>query len=155
MLQVQETQDNKSRFVETQLEMSKYIGKRKHGTQIATDEEIMIWDRLYSISNWSLATHALTRLEEKNINAKYNDIVSVIKNSFIIEYKIDYNKQVNRCNERVVLRSNEVINNHYNLYVVFNLTRKRIVTVWLNRIDDFHDTLNWDLYDGNMKVFCA
>lgn len=140
-------------WVEKQIEMSKYVGKRKHSSQLTQDEIDSLHKRLESVSNWGLTVHTLKRLREKGINATYDDIVSTIFNCEIFEYKIDYNKKSNRCQERVVVRSKVLTNGEYNLNVVYNLSNSFIVTVWLNHIDDRHKTLDWSIYDESMKVF--
>lgn len=145
--------ENHSSLVEKQLEMSKYIGKRKHGSQLQQVEIDSIFKRLKSVDSWGMSTHALDRLVEKGIEATYDDIVSTIHNASLIEYKIDYLDRANRCDERVVLRSNAIVNRMYNLHVVYSLVQNRIVTVWMNKVDDLHDTLKWEIYDENMKVF--
>lgn len=145
----------KSRWVQSQSDLSKYVGKRKHGSQMQQEEMSDLWGRLESFDNWNMSVHSLERIASKGIKATYDDIVSTIKNSTIIEYKIDYSASRNRCDERVVLRSNAVVNDKFNLNVVYSITRGAIVTVWINSIDDKHDTLDWSIYDENMKVFGA
>lgn len=140
-------------FVARQMEMSLYIGKRKHCSQMNDFEMKSIMDKLENIERWNIRTHALDRIEEKGINATYNDLVSMIDNSSILEYKIDYNQKMNRCEERVLLRANSVVNVKYNLNVVYSITQRAIITVWINEIDDKHETLDWSIYDENMMVF--
>lgn len=144
---------NHSQLVQGQMEMSKYIGKRKHVSQLDDLEKGLIWKNLKDIKLWSMNGHTLDRLREKGINATYDDLVSTIDDATIIEYKIDYNKHINRCEERVVLRANSIVNIHYNLNVVYSITTQKIITVWMNDIDDKHTTLNWDIYSEDMKVF--
>lgn len=140
-------------WVEKQLEMSKYIGKRKHRSQLTQQELDSLHGRLQDVTDWGISHHALDRLEKKNIHATYDDIISTIFNCAIIEYKIDYNKKMNRCEERVVVRGLALTNKFYNLNVVYSLTNERVITVWLNHINDNHDTLDWSIYDESMKVF--
>lgn len=147
------TKVRQPKWVEEQLEMSKYIGQRKHSSQLTQQETDFLHDRLKAINEWGISTHALDRLVEKKIRATYDDIVSTIYNCEIIEYKIDYDARINRCEERVVVRGKALTNRYYNLNVVYSLTKKCVVTVWLNHINDRHDTLDWSLYNPNMKVF--
>lgn len=145
--------ENHSSLVEKQLEMSKYIGQRKHGSSIAKLEMDSLWERLREVDKWDISPHALDRLTEKGINATYEDIVSTIHNAILIEYKIDYLKNINRCDERIVLRSNAIVNFNYNLHVVYSLVQKKVITVWMNHKKDLHKTLDWNLYSEDMKVF--
>lgn len=146
-----------SKLVEEQMEMSKYIGKRKHRSQLQQEEIDRIFSKLKSVEEngerWRIRTHALDRMEQKGIKATYEDLVTTIHNAEIIEYKMDYSYDINRCDERVVLRANTIVNDYYNLNVVYSLSEKRIITVWINDINDSHSTLDWSLYDENMKVF--
>lgn len=142
-----------SKFVQTQLELGQYAGQRKHWSQLSEQESERINTRLASIKEWEITSHTFDRLREKGINATVKDIVSVIGNASIIEYKIDYNARVNRNEERVVLRANDVVNDYYNLNVVYSLTTNKVITVWINRIDDLHSTLDWSIYNSEMKVF--
>lgn len=134
-------------------EMALYSGKRKHGSQLTENEIKGIFKRLKSVngSDWEMIDHALDRLHQKKIRATKEDIVSTIHNADIIEYKIDYSR--GGYDERVVLRAKAIVNRSYNLNAVYSLTNKRIITVWINHIKDKHATLDWSIYDKNMKVF--
>lgn len=142
-----------SELIRTQLEMGEYNGQRKHISQMEKFEIDGLFKRLKNVNRWGIIGHALDRLREKRINAKYEDIVSVINNSSIVEYKIDYNSVANRYEERVILRANAIVNGQYNMHVVYSLTREKIITVWLNHVNDFHATLDWNIYNADMKVF--
>ena len=135
--------------------MARYAGKRKHGSQLKKTEEIGLWSRLKSVndSEWGIAPHAIERIAQKRIRATRQDIISTIHNANIVEYKIDFNKKIRTYDERVVLRSKSVIHNKYNLHVVYSLTSKDVISVWLNHINDYHKTLDWSIYDKNIKVF--
>ena len=143
----------KPKWVERQIELSDYVGKRKYRSQMTTEEINIIWNKFKKVDVWGISAHALDRLKGKGIEATYDDLVSMIENSEIVEYKIDYEKKINRCEERVVLVSNAIVNGNYRLKVVYNFGRKDIVTVWINHINDHHDTLDWSMYDADMKVF--
>ena len=141
------------RWVENQIEMSEYVGQRKHSSQMSESEKSLVIEKLKSVKAWFMSGHALDRINEKGINATLDDVISTIYNANIIEYKIDYNSRSNRCDERVVLRSRAIANEEYNLNVVYSITNKSIVTVWLNHVEDKHDTLDWSIYSEGMKVF--
>lgn len=136
-------------------ELRHYSGKRKHSSQIKPHEETGLWKRLNSIQEWEwgFIDHVFDRLKDKQIMVTKTDIISTINHASIIEYKINYCKRNMGYDERVVLRSKAVANGAYNLNVVYSLTYKQVVTVWLNHIDDRHTTLDWSIYDANMKVF--
>lgn len=140
--------------VKQKQEIFRYVGKRKHGSQLSNLEENGLWKRLKNVEEWEweIIEHALDRLKQKGIQANRQDIISTIHNATLIEYKIDRDDK-RQPDERVVLRSKAIVNRNYNLHAVYSLTNKRIISVWMNKIDDRHATLKWDLYDKNMKVF--
>lgn len=144
-------------MLDRQKAMAKYKNKRIHGSQLKKPQEKRIWKALKSVEEsgktWRIRNHAFDRVKEKGINATYDDMVSTIHNSSIIEYRIFFNSTYNRCEERVVLRSKEVVNRCFNLNVVYSLSANKIITVWLNHINDDHKNLDWSLYDENMRVF--
>jgi hypothetical protein len=144
-------------ILEKNVEMAEFAGKRKHGSQLKDFEIDGLFNRLKAVEikglRWRIAGHALGRLQDKKINATYQDIVSTIHNSSIIEYKIDENKIVGGYEERVVLRSTAMVNRDFHLHAVYSLTERRIITVWINHKSDFHATLDWSIYDEDMKVF--
>jgi hypothetical protein len=138
-------------------ELEKYVGQRKHSSQMTEAEIHGLWERLKEIEdkglNWKISGHALERMEQKGIVTTYKDIVSTIHNASMVEYKIDYNRIDKKCHERVVIRSKDFVNINYNLHVVFSLTNRKIISVWMNHKSDFHNTLKWEIYNKDMKIF--
>lgn len=130
------------------------VGKRKHISQMNNNEQALLWRRLNHVQEheWKLTEHTLSRLKEKGIRATRNDIVSTIYNARIIEYRIVHNERYDSIDERVILRANAVVNGSYNLNAVYSLTNQRIITVWLNHVDDLHRTLDMKIYSAEMKV---
>lgn len=138
--------------------MKDFIGQRKHWSHMSKNEIEGLFKRLKSVEanglRWRISGHTLDRLKEKGIQATYKDLVSTIHNSTIIEYKIDEMKyQKGEPEERVVLRAKSIVNREYNLNVVYSLTNYKIITVWVNHINDFHETLDWNIYNPDMRVF--
>lgn len=132
--------------------LKQQIGKRKHHSHMTEREKIGLFNRLKSVQKWGIVSHALERLEEKGIEATYEDIVSTIYNAEIIEYRIIHNPVINGGDERVILRAKAIVNRCYNLNVVYSLTCEKVITVWINHIKDRHKTLRWELYDPDMIV---
>ncbi len=133
------------------------IGKRKHASQMTDREKQIIWKKLKGVqlSAWKPTNHTLERLEEKGIEATIDDLKSTIYNSDIVEYRITYNKRTRQYDERVIVRAKSIVNRCYNLNVVFSITNKKIVTTWINHINDFHTTLDWSIYSEDMQVIGA
>lgn len=137
----------------SQTEMMKFAGQRKFVNQMTNQEIDGLFRRLRAVrsNEWRLSGHVFDRLEEKGISATRRDVVSTIHSSELLEYKIDERYGV--CDERVLLRANAIVNDSYNLHVVYSLTNKKVVTVWINHINDRHATLKMSLYTADMKVF--
>lgn len=134
-------------------ELAEYCGQRKHISQLKGFEHQGLWKRIKAIKEWNILPHTFDRLREKGIRATKKDITSTVFYANIIEYRIIWNK-VHRCyDERLILRSKAFVNGRYNLNVVYSLTTKNIVTVWLNHENDKHNTLDWNIYNKDMKVF--
>lgn len=128
-----------------------YRGKRKHGSQMTKREKDYLVKSLKHVKRWRIRGHAKDRLEEKGINATYEDITSTIHNSTIIEYHIA-RKHNEEKDVRVLLRANNVINDCNNLNVVYSLSTESIVSFWLNDINDKHGSMDWSIYDKSLKI---
>lgn len=127
-----------------------YRGKKKHGSQMTTQEKEYIFKKLKSVKKWIVSKHALERIEEKGINVTYKDVVSTIHNSKIIEYHVA--KFDNKDDIRVLLRGNAIVNRNYNVHFVYSLTRGKVVSSWLNEVTDTHKTLDWRDYDEKLYI---
>lgn len=127
-----------------------YRGKKKHGTQMTSREKAFLFQNLKAIKRWKLSSHALDRIEEKGIKMSYNDVVDSIDKSTIIEYHIA--KCGDSEDKRVLLRSKSLENNGDNLHFVYSITRGVVISSWLNRAGDTHETLDWNAYDKNLKI---
>lgn len=138
-------------------EMFNYVGKRKHVSQMCDREINSLFERLKDVERkgqtWRMTGHTLKRMNEKDIQVNFEDVVSMIHNADIVEYKIDENRFSGKPEERVVLVSKFVVNKNYRLKVVYSLTERRIITTWVNHVKDTHKTLDWNLYTNNMPVF--
>lgn len=143
--------------IKKKTEMNDWVGKRKYVSQMTDHEVKELFLRLKSVEEnglkWRMSGHTLDRLHQKGINADYLDIVSAVWYSDMVEYKIDRNKITGEPEERIVISSKALVNRCYRLKAVFSLTERRIVTVWVNHINDHHDTLDWSLYSADMPVF--
>lgn len=127
-----------------------YRGRKKHFTQMSQHENRYLLDSLKDVDKWTMERHALDRIIEKEIDATYEDAVSTIHNGKIIEYHIAKHRE--EKDARVLLRANALVNGTYNLNVVYSLTRKSIVSVWINDIKDKHSTLDMNAYNRGLKI---
>lgn len=68
-----------------------------------------------------------------------------------IEFKRIYNG-VNLVEERSVLRGNRLVNEE-SIVLVYSITHRKIITVWINSLNDMHSTLDTNLYDSEMVIY--
>jgi hypothetical protein len=128
-----------------------YRGRKKHFSQMTNQEINHIWNALRSVKKWNISSHALDRVTQKGIQVTYRDIITTIHNATIIEYHIA--KFNDEKDNRVLLRSKAIANKYYNLNVVYSLTRKEVVSVWLNHINDRHETIDMSDYTKSLRIF--
>lgn len=121
-------------------------GVRKHVSQMNNKEIDYIFDKLRSIKKWRATSHAMDRVNTKGIYITLRDMVSTIHHSRVIEYH-----EV-RGEKRVLLRSNVLIQGDYNLHVVFSVNEAKIISVWLNHVDDTHETIDMSCYNEKLKI---
>ncbi|MFQ3543527.1 hypothetical protein Q7A53_05525 [Halobacillus rhizosphaerae] len=134
-------------------EMVRFEGQRKHLSQMQPKEIFGIYDRLKSVKHWRVSTHTFDRIKEKKIDATKKDLVSIIHNSRIVEYRIIRNRYTDVLEERVVLESKPNVNRKYWIKVCYSLTENKIITTWMNDANDLHSTLDRGIYSKKMKVF--
>lgn len=141
-------------MIATKEELAVYAGQRKHNSQLSHFEKLALFTRLKEVPFWGMSSHALDRLVEKGIKATREDVISTLNHANIVEYRIfQYEQSVDLYDERVILRSKAKVNGRYNLNVVYSLTNHRIISVWTNHVLDKHSTLDWSIYNKDMKVF--
>lgn len=86
---------------------------------------------------------------DKGFNFK-TSIMQTLTNYEIVEYKqVFFNK--NESEERVVLRSKQPFNGK-NICLVYSITNKVIITLWLNSAFDNHKTLRLSEYNADMEI---
>ena len=128
-----------------------YRGKKKHAKQMSKHEIDCIFKKLKSVKKWEIHSHTFRRIKEKGIDVTYDDVVSTIYNSKLIEYHIAKLSNGEK-DYRVLLRGNKSVNGNNNVNFVYSLTRELIVSSWLNDISDKHSTLDWNDYDERLKI---
>lgn len=124
-------------------------GKKKHGTQMRYDEKKYLITSLKSVKNWNMSKHVLERIEEKGLLITIDDIESTIHNSTIIEYHVVND---NYKEERVLLKAKKTVNKQFHLNIVYSITRGNIISAWLNKVTDNHNSLDWRDYDNNLII---
>jgi len=118
---------------------------KKHIIQMTKEEVKILRDRIRKSINMrrpiTLTKHCKDRMNEKNI-AMY-DMIMVLKDYDLIEYHLK------DSDERVLLRGKKDYDGK-NICISYSVKEKRIITTYVNKLDDNHNTL--DLNNYNEKI---
>ena len=119
---------------------------RKHYSQMMNHELTVVAEKVKSCSleDWRVSGHLMARMVEKGINPL--QIAEAIMSFSVIEYKLYHEGE-----ERVLIRGTRS-HEGYQVCVVLNVSRRRIVTAWKNREDDNHSTIKMSEYDAHLVI---
>lgn len=130
---------------------------RKHFTQMTKEEIDLVTEKIKNSVNNDVKTvnilpHAYNHFFRRTPKTQsYRRLICLALLNFnVIEYKKIYN-DVNLVEERAVIRGINTINDE-DIVIVYSITHRCIVTLWVNDTDDTHKTLDISLYDENMKI---
>lgn len=129
--------------------------KRKHVSQMTIHEkkrcERMLYDSLRVYGKFSISKHALEKRYEKIPLALLKSLI-LNKNisRHVIEYNIKYLPHDDRVDERVVVRI--PCNNKVDICMSISIISGRIITVYYNKKNDNHDTIDLSYYDSKLLI---
>jgi hypothetical protein len=106
--------------------------RRKHRFQMSDQEIARIERHVHAIPSWSNVEHALHRMVEKGVTPE--QVLRTLECGYVVEVHNNIADDI-RC----VFRRNSGWNS---ICVCVSLTKKYVVTVWKNKVDDNHSTLN-------------
>lgn len=134
---------------------------RKHFTQMNEQELTIVKNKIKSsvngdVNSVNIVHHALDNLYKRlrkgrDINTYKVMLAQTLIDFTPIEFKRIYNG-VNLVEERSVLRGNRLVNEE-SIVLVYSITKRTIITVWVNSLDDMHNTLDMNLYDADMAIY--
>lgn len=129
---------------------------KKHITQMSMYEIQIIKTKLDNSykekKKICFAKHCSDRWKEKirhDADFKFL-LIKTLHEHEVIEYKNVYFNKDN-IEERVVLRSKQPYYGK-NVCLVYSITNKVVITVWLNDATDNHKTLRLSEYNANMEI---
>lgn len=119
---------------------------RKHCLQMTESELTVVTRKVKGcpFDDWRVSGHLMARMIEKGINPL--EIAEAIMSFSVIEYKLYHEGE-----ERVLIRGIRS-NEGYQVCVVLNVSRRRIVTAWKNREDDNHSSVRMSEYDAHLVI---
>lgn len=120
--------------------------KRKHCSQMVKHELALVAEKVKSCSleDWRVSGHLMNRMIEKGINPL--QIAEAIMSFSVIEYKLYHEGE-----ERVLIRGTRS-HEGYQVCVVLNVSKRRIITAWKNHVKDNHSTINMSEYDADLII---
>ena len=134
---------------------------RKHFTQMNEQELKIVKNKIKSsvngdVNSVNIVPHAFDNLfkrlrKGRDINTYKVMLAQTLIDFTPIEFKRIYNG-VNLVEERSVLRGNRLVNGE-SIVLVYSITKRTIVTLWVNSLDDMHSTLDMSLYDSDMEIY--
>lgn len=129
------------------------IEKKKHVSQMTNAEITKIRRKVDKLSVTmligSMSEYAKHRATKKGVHV-YRKALAKWLESDIVEYKTIYYDFMDKLEERVVIRSE--YDSEFDVVIVVNVNTHKIVTLWKNKCDDTHKTLNLSKYDRNLKI---
>lgn len=130
---------------------------RKHFTQMTEEEISIVTNKIKQSVNNDVKTvnilpHAYNHFFRRTPKTQaYRRLIGrALLNFNAIEYKKIYNG-VNLVEERALIRGTDVLNGE-GVVIVYSISHRCIVTLWINDTDDMHSTLDMSLYDENMEI---
>ena len=134
---------------------------RKHFTQMNEQELEIMKNKIKSsvngdVNSVNIVPHAFDNLfkrlrKGRDINTYKIMLAQTLIDFTPIEFKRIYNG-VNLVEERSVLRGNRLVNEE-SIVLVYSITQRKIITVWINSLNDMHSTLDTNLYDSEMEIY--
>ena len=134
---------------------------RKHFTQMDEQELKIVENKIKNsvkgdVNSVNIIPHAFDNLYKRlrkgrDINTYKIMLAQALLDFTSIEFKRIYNG-VNLVEERSVLRGNRLVNGE-SIVLVYSITKRTIVTVWINSLNDMHSTLDTNLYDSEMVIY--
>ncbi|ARM66815.1 hypothetical protein AM4_157 [Lactococcus phage AM4] len=134
---------------------------RKHFTQMNEQELEIVKNKIKNsvkgdVNSVNIVPHAFDNLfkrlrKGRDINTYKVMLAQTLIDFTPIEFKRIYNG-VNLMEERSVLRGNRLVNEE-SIVLVYSITQRKIITVWINSLNDMHSTLDANLYDSEMVIY--
>ena len=134
---------------------------RKHFTQMNEQELKIVKNKIKSsvngdVNSVNIVPHAFDNLfkrlrKGRDINTYKVMLAQTLIDFTPIEFKRIYNG-VNLVEERFLLRGTRLVNGE-SIVLVYSITHRKIITIWINSLGDMHNTLDMNLYDSEMVIY--
>lgn len=115
---------------------------RKHFTQMTTEETKFLAARVQATKTWGFTNHARVRMTERH--ASGFDVLKAIAQFDVIEANFDRGS-------KVLVRGKGQVDGKQ-VCAVLAPEDHRVVTVYFNRANDKHSTINMNAYEASVDV---
>ena len=125
---------------------------RKLHTQMTSQEKAYLTNKVNKVNRLVPTRHSQEKMDMLDISLDYiAEILHTIKPSQVVEYN------TGRGNEsRVLVKDNRVMTTDTGKKVngkyVIDIKTGKLVTVWINGVNDTHKTIDMSLYDKDLKI---
>lgn len=133
---------------------------RKHFTQMNEQELEIVKNKIKNsvkgdVNSVNIVPHAFDNLFKRLRKGRDINTYKVMLAQTLIDFTPIEFKRINGVNlveERSVLRGNRLVNEE-SIVLVYSITHRKIITVWINSLNDMHSTLDTNLYDSEMVIY--
>ena len=125
---------------------------RKLHTQMTNEEKVYLANKVNKVNRLVPTRHSQEKMDMLDISLDYiAEILHTIKPSQVVEYN------TGRGNEsRVLVKDNRVMTTDTGKKVngkyVIDIKTGKLVTVWINGVNDTHKTIDMSLYNKDLKI---
>ena len=117
---------------------------RKHYSQMNKDESLFLFQEALKVHNWELDGHIKKKMNERGMIHK-EEVVDILRFGELIEFHLRNGKS------RILVRGSRT---YYNFVpcAVFELKTGKIITLYWNKEDDNHRTIDMSRYNAELDV---
>ena len=125
---------------------------RKLHTQMTKEEKVYLAKRVNRLNRLVPTNHALDKMEILDIPMDYiREILHTVRPDQIVEYNTGRGDE-----QRVLVKDTRVMTTDTGKKVngkyVIDIKTGKLVTVWINGVNDTHKTIDMKLYNKNLKI---
>lgn len=127
--------------------------QKKHYTQMTQEEIDYLYNEILKISRLRVQSHMWDKIDKYELDAFFvRNILDRITKESIVEYNNGkrHERRVVLADKRNPIEASDGSTMY--LTVVIDIDDQYFVTLWVNDINDNHDTLNMNYYDKNLQI---
>lgn len=127
--------------------------ERKHVTQMSNEEIDYLVDLLNDLDYLQFTNYSYGRLDALGIDEDY---LTNMLHKFNDEMVIEFNTGKSGYDKRVLIRDTKVVfsdkGEPLNVCAVISVPTNKVITLYVNDLNDNHSTINFDYYNEDLKI---